>query len=160
MKDKNHFRSLITFPIGRRQRLTFLFFLAVLTTLFLLGHNLFWYDNKVLFKYFFTLYLSAIVSFALSDYSLLRFGLAFITGGPLGVVVGYYIGHLINYYYPIQDGPGMAPNFTDIFRLFVGIISGLIIGLITAALILNRLIHIRQNSKKVAQPDQYSPHSG
>ena len=160
MKDKNHFRSLITFPIGRRQHLTFLFFLIVLTTLFLFGYNLFWHENSVLFKYFFALYLSAIVSFALSDYSLLRFGLAFITGGPLGVVVGYYIGHLINYYYPIQDGPGMAPNFTDIFRLFVGIITGLTIGLITAALIQNRLRNIRQNTKQVAQSDEYTPRSG
>ncbi|MEJ2048280.1 MAG: hypothetical protein P8Y60_00270 [Calditrichota bacterium] len=160
MKDKSHLRTLITFPVGRRQRLTLLFFLIVLTTLSLSGHNLFWHENSVLFKYFFALYLSIIVSFALSDYSLQRFGLAFITGGPIGIVVGYYIGHLVNYYYPIQDGPGMAPNFTDIFRLFVGIITGLTIGLITAALIQNRLRNIRQNTKQVAQSDEYTPRSG
>jgi F0F1-type ATP synthase assembly protein I len=135
-------------------------FHTILTTLFLFGHNLFWHENSDLFKYFFALYLSAIVSFVLSDYSLLRFSLALITGEPLGVVVGYSIGYLVNHYYPIQDGPGMAPNFTDIFRLFVGIITGLTIGLITAALILNRLRNIRQNTKQVAQSDEYTPRSG
>jgi hypothetical protein len=146
MRDKSRFRTLITFPDGTRQRLSFLLFWIVLTTLFLFGHELFWYDNIFLFKYFFALYVSALVSFALSGYSFLRFGLALITGGPLGVLIGYYIGYLVNHYYLVPDGPGMAPNFTDIFHLFLGMFIGLTIGLITAALILNWLRHIRQNT--------------
>jgi hypothetical protein len=147
MRNEKGFHTYIAFPSGRRQRLTFLLFLIVWTTLFLFGHDLFWYENIVLFKYFFALYISAIVSYALCGYSLLRFGLAFFTGGPLGAGIGYVIGHLVNHYYPVADGPGMAPNFTDVFRLFLGIIIGLSAGLLIMPLILNWLRGMRQNTR-------------
>jgi hypothetical protein len=159
MKNKNGYRPPSTFPNSTNQRLSLLSFWIVLTALFICGRDLFWHDNEYLLIYFFALYAAALVSFALSGYSFLRFGLALSTGGLTGILLGYFIGYLVNHYYPVQDGPGMAPNFTDVFRLFLGIINGLSAGLVTAALIINRLRSIRQNTRQIDRPAAHTPPS-
>ena len=108
---KNHLIFILIVPL--------LLFVSVIFS----HHMYIWGDIK---SFFISLSLSLLACFFILNFSLKYSGISILIGSPSGMAMGYLIGKLMVNFSQYQDGPGMAPDFTQELLPILFAVYGLI----------------------------------